>query len=342
MDLLKSIMSVTVILLVLVSVTARAQTPLSSSLDPIQKTRGAASWDKFDHRPIYTGSTYVNIPLLQYVSSTGNEILISASKLFPAAQGVHIDGACGGPNHEIIALARLVLDKHTVRSIVATFSDDGKLLKVFDLAPYMGVAIDANNNGDITVLIYSAQKSDHSTLMTYDPAGRVINESLNSHLIASPDYFVVSSTLGAPTVSIYGSDTYVWLPNGEQIFHLTSEGGVLEQNKLSIDFKAIEALTSTNKGTTLRTTFTPSGSLLFEWAGVDLTNTSKHESLVHYLIDVDPKTSSIRKWRPAGENGGRVELLGVDSNGEVAISNAGEIGRKIELYSPDDAFAHSR
>jgi hypothetical protein len=122
-------------------------------------------------------------PILAYHAKT-TPVSISPLNDFQGAASISFWGISGAPNGAVITSTTVVYGPGRVRHLILTYDEKGKLIKVWDVFPYLFNDLAVDSKGNVYGFGGRLEKSDddadgdYALLVAYSPEGKVLWESL--------------------------------------------------------------------------------------------------------------------------------------------------------------------
>jgi hypothetical protein len=232
-------------LLMMLSRFAAATEPTMDSY-PIDSTGNMMPrWDEANHRVLsYQLQTVADQVAVQItaIDRAQPTIRISVLKDFPGAVESIVVAVASGPDQSVLVACRLKYPSSNhgpsaLKELILTYNGAGRLIKVWDVAPYEPTAIASDESGNVysfgvrvDVFNTTHVQPDYGMLVEYSPDGKVLRGMLPASLFpAGIDPSSYSSETGPRVISVSRDRIYVYAARVSEVFVLDRSGDILKR-----------------------------------------------------------------------------------------------------------------
>ena len=201
-------------------------------------------WDQGNRRVLsyqsQTASEQVGVQITS-IDPSEPTVKINVLKDFPGASQAILVGIAPGPGRSIFVAGRLQYSKPeggtALKEVILTYDASGKLIKVWDVAPYEPETIASDESGNVysfgvrfDVFNRKGTAIDYGTLVEYSPDGKVVKEMLAASLFPRDvDPAEFTSETGSRVVSVTNDRIYVYASKTSEVFVLDRSGNLMRR-----------------------------------------------------------------------------------------------------------------
>jgi len=211
------------------------------SIPPEQAIR-AKRWDA-THGTLFLGLGAVDRtsrPIRSYQGDFQTTAEVAILKDFPRAQKAFVIDATAGPESSSILSVVLDFCSKALRHVILTYDSAGVLRSVLDTAPFVALAITADEKGNVFVLgdKLLGEETDNKPyplLREYDAGGALIGQSLySSSFREGPRAVGPGNGRDAiyPVLSLHNGELYIYAPVENEFLVCTTSGAVVRREPL--------------------------------------------------------------------------------------------------------------
>jgi hypothetical protein len=212
---------------------------------------------KWDYRAreliFYRNITAVSAPAARILKADGSTIPIYPLADLPGAQALTIWDIAETPDGGVIFSAIAEYGPRNVRpipakSLLLTYSRDGRLTRLWDVYPYHHHHIAVDKYGHVFGLgTKDTPKTNAPLLVKYSPHGDVLGEFLRANLFSIGDRIVDSgSPYGETEIFANEDELFVWSAPTQEILRLSLSGELRARNSLDTALKSLAAQNNSN------------------------------------------------------------------------------------------------
>jgi hypothetical protein len=197
-------------------------------------------WDDSNHRVLsYQQQKAGEQVAVQITSINAAEptVKINILKDFPGAVEAFPVDIASGVGRSVVVACRLRYSKAVpLKVLILTYDSAGKLMKIWDIAPYDPGIISTDGDGNVYTLAVrsdvfnKARGPDYGTLVEYDSDGKMVREMLPASLFPlDVDPAAYSGRTGPPFLKVSQDKIYVYAAIVSEVFVLDRSGNLLKR-----------------------------------------------------------------------------------------------------------------
>jgi hypothetical protein len=228
-------------------------------VDPFGLDGQGGYWTKWDSVQdkliLYRNTTDSAVPGARVFAKDGASVPIYPMRDLPASRFVDIWNAAATPDGGIVLSAIVGYTPRTVKpaqlkSLLLTYSGDGKLKKVWNVEPYHHLFLAADRDGNVFALGSGNLDEPYPLLVKYSPAGEVLRETFSSSLFPQGEKVIeAGSPNGDSGMFIRGATLFVWLSDPQELLRFSLSGDLLSRTYLAQTLNRLAAETGSDRVT---------------------------------------------------------------------------------------------
>ena len=175
-------------------------------------------------------------------------VKINVLKEFPGASQAVLVGVAPSVDQSVVVACRIAYPKHSqagaLKELILTYDSTGKLIKVWDVAPYEPRAISSDESGNLYSLgirFDANPPADYGMLVEYGPDGKVVREMLPASLFPAGVDPTESTDIGPRSISVSGGRIYVYAAALDEVLVLDRSGNILNRFRVRSFFRDLAA-----------------------------------------------------------------------------------------------------
>jgi hypothetical protein len=236
---LRNVLRLLCTLLALSGLSTAIDRPMASY--PINSTGNMMpKWDENNSRVLSYQRQKAGDPVAVQITSIDpaeQTVKINVLKDFPGAvEAIPVDVAPGSDRSVVVACRLYYGKPGSLKIVILTYDPTGKLVKIWDVAPYDVGKIATDLDGNVYAFavrydLFNKGSADFSTLVEYDPDGKVEREMLPASLFpVGIDPAEYSGRTGPAFLRVATDRIYVYAAIVGEVFVLDRSGNVLRRH----------------------------------------------------------------------------------------------------------------
>jgi hypothetical protein len=232
-------------------------------------------WDEANHRVLsYQTQTSAGQVAVQITSIDRSEptVKINVLKDFPGAVKAVVVGVTPGADRSIAVACRVLYPQRArasgLKELILTYDPAGKLIKIWDVAPYEPRALSSDERGNVYSLgirFDAHPPADYPMLVEYTPDGKIAREMLAaSSFPAGVDPTEWSTETGSPSLKVFQDRVYLYAAGSGDAFVLDRSGNILSRYAVRRFFRDLAARNHYAARSLIEAVFDGEGNLCFD------------------------------------------------------------------------------
>lgn len=156
---------------------------------------------------------------------------------FPNLEDASIDDVAAGPNDATVLAAVLNSGPHGIRHAILTYDASGKLVSVWDTAPYLPAALVVDDDASVYMLGSRVDipkgSAPYPLLIHYSSQGKLLSEGLPSDSFKAGAEAIYNGDIGDGAVMmLHDRHFFIYAPAGREIVVCQMDGKVVSHLEL--------------------------------------------------------------------------------------------------------------